>query len=406
MFSGGGHLRRLPPAPLGRTGWPWTEETDPSIAISRADWPRVAIVTPSFNQGQFIEETIRSVLLQNYPNLQYIVIDGGSTDGTAAILDKYSPWIDYWVSEPDRGQSHAINKGLARCNGGWFNWLNSDDYLLPGALHALAREARPDRHIVAGRTRNLRGEAVGETYGTTLRAGRAEALFFLGVNQPGSLLRTDSVRAAGGVREDLHFTMDLALWLEMLIQHGQAGIASVSDTVACYRYHGASKTMSAKDPFALEEFAVLYDLCSAAEAGPDASLAELRGRCSARTPEFDLSEISAEERAGFWPAFLRRLVVDDSLLFRAVRSTYPERRLALRAFDRILSTLEPALMAQADGHSGRLVANALIHAMQIHGKLCPSYTLRALRTAPSGKVAADLLRLLLRPLRSPQWTSL
>ena len=110
-------LDRLPAPPHGRSGWPWNVETDPAVYTHSADWPRISIVTPSFNQAAFVEETIRSVLLQNYPNLQYIVIDGGSTDATVEMLKKYSKWLDYWVSEPDRGQSAAINKGLAHCDG-------------------------------------------------------------------------------------------------------------------------------------------------------------------------------------------------------------------------------------------------------------------------------------------------
>src|SRR5262249_7885222 len=91
-------------------------------------------VTPSYNQGQFIEETIRSILLQGYPDLEYIIIDGGSTDESVATIKKYEPWLTYWTSERDRGQSHAINKGLAIATGSVFNWLNSDDLLLPSAL--------------------------------------------------------------------------------------------------------------------------------------------------------------------------------------------------------------------------------------------------------------------------------
>ena len=89
-----------------------------------SDWPRISIVTPSYNQGQYIEETIRSILLQGYPNLEYIIIDAGSTDQTVEIIKKYEMFLSYWVSESDNGQAHAINKGLSLCTGEIFNWIN------------------------------------------------------------------------------------------------------------------------------------------------------------------------------------------------------------------------------------------------------------------------------------------
>src|SRR3954469_25975702 len=100
--------------------------------------PKISIVTPSFNQEQFLEETILSVLNQHYPNLEYIIIDGGSKDNSVDIIKKYADRLTFWISEPDKGQSDGINKGLCRCTGEIVTWLNSDDCYLEGTLHKVA----------------------------------------------------------------------------------------------------------------------------------------------------------------------------------------------------------------------------------------------------------------------------
>ena len=132
-------LAELPP-PAGKTGWPWAEESRqlPDTIQNETPWPKVSIVTPSYNQGRFLEESIRSVLLQGYPDLEYIIIDGGSSDESVEIIKKYERWLAYWVSEPDRGQSHAINKGLERSTGQFFNWHNADDMLTPNSIATMA----------------------------------------------------------------------------------------------------------------------------------------------------------------------------------------------------------------------------------------------------------------------------
>jgi glycosyltransferase involved in cell wall biosynthesis len=109
-------------------------------------YPKISVITPSFNQAQFLERTLRSVLDQGYPNLEYIVIDGGSTDGSIEIIQKYADRLAYWVSEPDRGQTHAINKGLQRATGEWVGWQNSDDIFYPGAFESLVRETTRAPH--------------------------------------------------------------------------------------------------------------------------------------------------------------------------------------------------------------------------------------------------------------------
>ena len=131
-------LPLLPPPPEGKHGWPWTTESDIKAYDSNKQYPKISIVTPSYNQAQFIEETIRSILLQNYPNLEFIIIDGGSNDGTVEILKKYDTWITYWVSEKDKGQSHALNKGFEQATGDLVGWQNSDDIYLPDTFAKVA----------------------------------------------------------------------------------------------------------------------------------------------------------------------------------------------------------------------------------------------------------------------------
>lgn len=146
-------LEELHTSPQGKTSWPWTEESLqlPDAMPDGSPWPKISIVTPSFNQGQFIEETIRSVLLQGYPDLEYIIIDGGSTDISIDIIKKYQQWLKYWVSEPDRGQSHAINKGFSESTGQVFAWINSDDIYMPDIFQVVAKAHKENPHsIIAG----------------------------------------------------------------------------------------------------------------------------------------------------------------------------------------------------------------------------------------------------------------
>lgn len=129
-----GLLKALPKADPNNTGWPWNAETDPSVYSKKLKWPKFTIVCPSFNQGAFIEQTIRSVLLQNYPNLEFIIMDGGSTDGTIDVVKKYSEWISFWQSKPDEGQANAINQGFSISSGKYLAWINSDDYYTRGTF--------------------------------------------------------------------------------------------------------------------------------------------------------------------------------------------------------------------------------------------------------------------------------
>ncbi|MEL6945179.1 MAG: glycosyltransferase family 2 protein, partial [Bacteroidota bacterium] len=120
------NLELLPRIDKEKKGFPWDEESDSSLYTNQS-YPKLSIVVPSYNQGHFIEETLRCILLQNYPNLELIIIDGGSTDNTVQVLKAYDSFIDFWVSEKDEGQSDAINKGLKQATGDWLAFMNSDD---------------------------------------------------------------------------------------------------------------------------------------------------------------------------------------------------------------------------------------------------------------------------------------
>lgn len=133
-------LCKLPPPSFPKNSWPWQEEAPlfPKTMPNLQPWPRINFVTPSYNQGLYLEETIRSVLLQRYPNLEYIIIDGGSTDYSIDIIRKYEPWLSYWVSEKDSGQYNAINKGFKLGNGEIMGWINSGDVYCPWAFRVVA----------------------------------------------------------------------------------------------------------------------------------------------------------------------------------------------------------------------------------------------------------------------------
>lgn len=216
-------LSDLPAPPGGTHGFPWTEASPPLPAM-RPDgqaWQRISIVTPAYQHGQFIEKTIRSVLLQGYSNLDYIVMDGGSTDETVGILEKYAPWFTYWESQRDNGQSHAINKGFARAEGTLINWLNSDDYLMPGALQRVAEAfaaAPPQVAAIAGVGQKVTVE------GRVILTPRMHEITTESIlnwlsgtyfNQPACFFTRAAFEACGPLDESLHYCMDVDLWLSI-----------------------------------------------------------------------------------------------------------------------------------------------------------------------------------------------
>jgi glycosyltransferase involved in cell wall biosynthesis len=215
-------LSEIPAPPSGKEGWPWTEEsrTLPSLMADGCSWPRITVVTPSYNQGQFLEETLRSVLLQGYPNLEYFVFDGASTDNSVEVIEKYEPWLSYWVSEPDAGQSAAINRGFKMGSGLYATWINSDDLLCKNALVEHASQIGFTKNTVyVGICCYIDGHG---RFVSTHR-GRIHSLvdlvslrtiWYSGGNivQPEALFPLELAREVGGLNADNHFTMDYELW--------------------------------------------------------------------------------------------------------------------------------------------------------------------------------------------------
>ncbi|THD77685.1 MAG: glycosyltransferase [Phenylobacterium sp.] len=258
-------LVTLPPPPAGRAGWPWTEASPP-IAPTRGDgsaWPRVSIVTPSFNQGRFLEETIRSILLQGYPELEYLVIDGGSTDETLEVIRKYEPWIDHWISEKDDGQADAINKGLARCTGEIFQFINSDDYLAPGAIAAVA-EAMAGHDVVAGVAVDFYPDgALTPLASRGLRPANfvtrpPDYLY----HQPGVWNRTELTKALGGFDVRWRYKFDWVFQIRYCERWTR--VRYIDDVLVYFRMHEASKTGSEGQRFWEEELLARDVLCHTA----------------------------------------------------------------------------------------------------------------------------------------------
>jgi glycosyltransferase involved in cell wall biosynthesis len=238
-------LDELPPPPVGKTGWPWTEET---ILPQRATGeertlPRITIITPSYNQGIFLEETLRSVLLQGYPDLEYVVVDGGSTDDSVSIIRKYEQWLTHWVSEKDRGQADALCKGLRLATGEIGGWLNSDDLYMPGALYRVAQKftEAPLPDVVFGNLylADEHSRILDEFRKTRfLRLGFLYGVFF--IHQPASFWRVDTLRQIGGIDPEFTFEMDTDLLFRFV--RAKARFKFVREFLAIFRLHPSSKT--------------------------------------------------------------------------------------------------------------------------------------------------------------------
>jgi glycosyltransferase involved in cell wall biosynthesis len=219
-----------------------TPPHDRNVAI-----PRISVVMPAYNQCQYIERSILSVLNQNYSNLDFIVIDGGSTDGTVDVIRKYSKYLSYWISEPDNGQSDALNKGFARATGHIFGWLNSDDLYMPGAFEcATAALAEfPAKGVVHGDYLFIDSSdrTIGYQYAFDFNLNQfkyegyhiwAQAMFW----------RREVHERFSGFDPHLHMTMDYQMILEFGINEREAAFQRVPMALGCFRRHAEQKTQS------------------------------------------------------------------------------------------------------------------------------------------------------------------
>jgi glycosyltransferase involved in cell wall biosynthesis len=223
------------------------------------NWPKISIVTPSYQQGQYLEETIRSVLRQGYPNLEYFVMDGGSTDRSVEIIRKYESWLTFWTSEPDGGQADAIGRGFQRATGEILAWINSDDYYEPGAFMRVGQRfaAQPDLVFANGDVNLVSEES---QYRRRLFAMRPS--FFFAANygqhgwpQPGCFWRRAAYEQVGGIDSSLHFCMDKDLFIR-LVKSGRSGRIS-GPPLANFRVHAQSKTSQLYELGQLETAALI-----------------------------------------------------------------------------------------------------------------------------------------------------
>ena len=242
-------LSELPSPPPGKIGWPWTEES-PQLPDTMPDgrpWPRVSIVTPSYNQEQFIEETIRPVLLQGYPNLEYVITDGGSTDGTIEILRKYGDAI-FWLSEPDEGQSDAINKGLHMARGEILAYLNSDDTYMPGTISTAVAyfQDNPDVDMVFGDCNIIDEHSSVQGLILTKEFDLTRLLRTDFIPQPTVFFRRQVLDTVGFFDARLHYAMDYDLWLRVACRQR---IRRIPCIMANFRLSHGSKSVSQLEGF-------------------------------------------------------------------------------------------------------------------------------------------------------------
>src|SRR5574341_263705 len=257
----------------------------------------VSIITPSFNQSAYLEQTMKSVLGQDYPAIEYIVVDGGSTDGSVDIIKRYSSRLAFWTSERDRGQADAINKGVVHASGDILAWLNSDDYYLPGIISAVVKtfEQNSDTVMVYGNM--LAVDEMGRTINALKyrQLSLEDLLCFQIIGQPAVFFRRAAFERAGGLDTTFHFMLDHQLWIKIAAQ-GKS--LHVPQLWAAARYHAGAKNRLQAVEFPREAFRILDWASKEPSLAP--VLAHLGRRARASAHRVDARYLRSEEAS--WPA--------------------------------------------------------------------------------------------------------
>jgi glycosyltransferase involved in cell wall biosynthesis len=226
-----------------------------NLHVLMKSYPKITVITPNYNQGKFLEQAILSVLDQQYPNIEYIVIDGKSTDESVEVIKKYAYRISYWVSEKDKGQTDAINKGLQKATGDIITWLNGDDYFLPGTFEFVAGEYKKNPFdFILGNCRfvDVNGHILPDQKKSSLRD---EHRFIPGdpaciVNQPSSFFSRNIIEKTGLLDDSLHYAMDVDFWMKIMAHNGK--IIYVDREMTCFRRHDEAKSAGGNLPFIRE----------------------------------------------------------------------------------------------------------------------------------------------------------
>jgi len=315
-------LDALRPAPEGRTGWPWTEESAPlpDVMPDGRPWPRISIVTPVYNQAAYLEEAIRSVLLQGYPDLEYMVVNDGSTDPRVeAIIRRYAPWLSWWVTQPNRGQSAAINRGFRRATGAIVGWLNSDDRLAPDALARFAQAfaANPEADLVYGDV-----ETGWDDRAHSIRRGRPVAFeemlaeLRVPIPQPASLWKRSVLDRVGYLNPRWHAVMDRDFYVRAA---RSCRLLYIPEVLGFTRLHRECKSVARKDLWRREIPLMYRELLRSKDLPPRIRALERQTMCSAHLHCSRMAEDQGTrwrhlvQAVAWWPPILLQERLENSL---------------------------------------------------------------------------------------------